>query len=315
MVNVPSYEELAAVERESAEHDTAQDTELAALAQRVGTLEARPVSSGAAAPWVGAYVGELNNPSPDYLALWRARQREWGPVPVRRCYDSSIKAPDKGAWLKVPGAVPAYSLKPPNGDTSGFISGQYVTAYQALVQALPYGSFLAVYHEPEDNLTGETFAALTARAYDDAKMVRPDLTFMYAAMAYQWEIGAQGQGNTATTDGWLDAAKLVDLVTVDVYASQADFKPMSQDAGFARWMTDIVAASGTPWGVTERGISDHAGDTARADILAEDWAYACRYGAQLFLYYDADWSGGNWLLDRPLELGVMGRIAAQGRVR
>ena len=266
------------------------------------------------APWVGAYVGDQANPSPDYNALWKARQREVGPLHIWRCFDSSIKTPATARYQRVPAPViPFYSLKPTNGDITGFAAGNYSAAYQTVVSGLPYGSYLAVWHEPEDDMTGTDFKLLTERAYADAKAVRPDITFSYIAMAYQWETNSKG--HTGSNAGWLEAARLVDLVAVDVYAPAEDYKPMAQDLGFQSWMTQIVAASGTPWGVTERGIYDGQGDTSRADVLTEDWLYACHNGAEMFLYYDADWDGGTYLLDGPASLAAMRGIAAQGRCR
>lgn len=293
--------------------------DVSAVETRVAALESEPapsptVAAASSAPWVGAYVGDASQASPDYLVLWRAAQRAVGPLHVWRCFDSSIKSdPVTCRFHKVPNVVPFYSLKPPNGDHSGFAAGNYTAAYQAVINALPQGAFMTVWHEAEDDLTGAQYLAMTERAYSDAKTVRPDITYTYTSMAYQWETNSKG--HTGTSDGWLEAAELVDMVTTDVYASAQDYKPMALDGGFARWMDDIVEPSGTPWGVSERGIHDLPSDTARADILAEDWLYACRNGAELFCYWNADWSGGNWLLDRPVEQALMRGIAAQGRAR
>lgn len=289
------------------------DVEIDALKVRVEALESVPPPEGPlTAPWVGAYVGQQTG-TPNYPALWKTAQREYGPLHVWRCFDSSIKTPVTARYNSVPGPVPFYSLKPPNGDVAGFTAGNYTTAYQSVVEGLPYGSHLAVYHEPEDDLTGSTFLSLTQRAYDDAKAVRPDVTFWYVAMAYQWETNSKG--NVGSVAGWLDAAEYVDAVGIDVYAPSTDFKPMSQDGGFARWFNEIAAASGTPWGVSERGVSGHAGETARADILAADWSFLCRNGGQMLLLWDADWDGYPYKLTGSAEKALMRGVASQGRCR
>jgi hypothetical protein len=307
-VLVATEDEVREVEREGNEHDAVQDAELASLAERVDALEARPAPT-VTAPRVGAYVGAETG-TVDYPGLWRAAQRSFGPLHIWRCFDSTIKAPASARYAKVPGPTPFYSLKPPNADRAGFAAGQYVTAYQTVVSGLPQGSYLAVWHEPEDDMTGDQFAALTERAYADAKAVRPDLTFCYAAMAYQWETNSQG--NVGSSAGWLDAAKLVDLVTVDVYANDWHYWPLATDAGMARWLDEIAAASGRPWGISERGIDSAAGENARIDMLMDDWLFACQHGAQMMLYWQANWTTGNWALTGATELAAMGRIAAQG---
>lgn len=284
----------------------ATDTELATSGGAPPTGSAR----AAAAPWVGIYVGDRGDTSPDYPALWQARRASMDPLRVWRCFDSTIRTPERARFRRLPGPIPAYSLKPPNGDHSGFARGRYSAGYRSVVSVLPRGAYLAVWHEPEDDLTGDEFLALTERAYADAKAVRPDVHFMYAAMAYQWRVNGQ---HTRSVAGWLDAAKLVDVVTLDVYASRRNFTPMASDAGFRRWWDEIVAPSGTPWGVTERGISDHAGQRARADMLLKDWRHAREAGAVMFLYWDADWSGGNWRLRGSVELAAMRRVVAEGR--
>lgn len=265
------------------------------------------------APMVGIYVGDQSTSTPDYAALWRARQRSYGPVPLWRCYDSSIKTPTTARFTRIPGAVPVYSIKPPNDDHGGFAAGTYSTQYKAVVEALPSDALVTVWHEPEDDLTGPEFLALTERAITDLREVNPDVGYFYCAMAYQWETNSQG--HTGSVAGWIEAAQMVDLVTVDVYASQSDFSPMEADVGFRTWMERIVVPSEVPWGVTERGISSHAGEAARTDMLIQDWQYAARHDAHLMMYYDADWTGGAWQLRTPMEVSAMRAIASQGAAR
>jgi hypothetical protein len=111
------------------------------------------------------------------------------------------------------------------------------------------------------------------------------------AMAYQWETNSKG--HVGSPAGWIDAAQHADAVGIDICAPQWDFHPIRKDRGFRRWATEIVEASGKPWGVIERGISGHAGGTARTDILADDWHHLTTTGATMLLYWQADWTGGN----------------------
>ena len=266
---------------------------------------------GVPAPMVGAYVGAQTG-DPDLAALWRAAQRAYGPLHVWRCFDGTIKPPEQARFTRVPGPIPFYSLKPPGGDHAGFAAGQYTQAYQAVISALPAEAVVTVWHEPENDMTGAEFAALTRRAYDDTKAVRADVTYAYAAMAYQWE---QVDGATADPSGWLEAARIVDMVTVDVYAPAWRLVPMGERDGFQRWWREIVEPAGRPWGVSERGISADQGEDVRINVLMADWEYACTHDAALFLYWDADWRGNSWKLTGAGEIAAMGRIAAQGRPR
>jgi hypothetical protein len=92
---------------------------------------------------------------------------------------------------------------------------------------------MTVWHEPENDMPGNRFAALTRRAYDDLKTVRPDVEYWTVAMAYQWETNSRG--NTGTPAGWVDAARHVDAVGIDIYAPHWDFQPVRNDRGFQRW--------------------------------------------------------------------------------
>lgn len=262
-------------------------------------------------PWVGAYVGHQHATNVDFQALWDQADQLIGPLTYWRCFDNTIRPPQTAKFTKVKGPRVFYSLKAPRGDVDGFIRGDYTTDYQTLVAALPGEAKLTVWHEPENDTEGEVFAALTRRAYDDAKTVRPDIEYWYIAMAYQWQ--ANSKGHTGTAAGWLEAAKYVDAVGIDVYAPRWDFAPLRGDRGYQRWRTEIGEASGKPWGVTERGISGHRGDAARADILADDWNHLTTEGATLLLYWQANWTSGNWQLSGPRETAQYRHIATAGK--
>jgi hypothetical protein len=262
-------------------------------------------------PWVGAYVGEQGKPNIDWQAAWDDADRAIGPLRYWRCFDNTIQPPREARFTAVTGARVFYSLKPPGGDVAGFAKGEYAAAYRRLVAALPADAKMTVWHEPENDLSGRRFAALTRRAYDDLKAVRPDVEYWTVAMAYQWETNSKG--NVGSAAGWIDAARHVDAVGIDIYAPRWDFRPMRADRGFQRWLDAIAEASGKPWGVIERGISGHAGHAARTDILADDWSHLTGGGGSMFLYWQADWSGGDWKLEHREETALYRRIAAAGR--
>jgi hypothetical protein len=196
-------------------------------------------------------------------------------------------------------------MKPPGGDINGFLAGRYDGALKAVIRVLPAGTKVTMYHEPEDNMSGQTFAALLGHFRTVVKSVRPELSVWYVAMAYQWQTNSKG--HVATNQGWIDAAKTADAVGVDVYARAGYFKSLADDAGFTRWWNEIKVPSGkADWGVIERGISNENGGAARAKILDDDWAFAKSHGLRTFLYWD---SGGDELTG-PQETAVYRSIAA-----
>jgi hypothetical protein len=287
---------------------------LAAGLTALGTDASSPSATTAAPlpvqtikPWVGAYTGCGGQCTKDPATLWREKNRLIGGGKLSYSRDFDDKIPDVGreAWRKVPSPDHFYSMKPPGGDINGFLAGRYDGALKAVIRVLPAGTKVTMYHEPEDNMSGQTFAALLGHFRTVVKSVRPELSVWYVAMAYQWQTNSKG--HVATNQGWIDAAKTADAVGVDVYARAGYFKSLADDAGFTRWWNEIKVPSGkADWGVIERGISNENGGAARAKILDDDWAFAKSHGLRTFLYWD---SGGDELTG-PQETAVYRSIAA-----
>ena len=289
--------------------------ELTALAGRVFVLESKPAEPKA--PWVGIYVGNQTGAS-DYQALYERAYLDLGHLSYVRCFDSTIKSdPATAAFTRFKGVKVHYSLKPINNDHAGFAAGNQSAAFKKVVSALPKGARLSVWHEPEDDMTGAQFLALTKRARDDLKAVRPDVELVYAAMAYQYETNSKG--NLTNVAPWVEAAKLCDSVSIDVYAPFNDYVPMEQDGGFITWKTKLVIPSGKPWGVTERGIDDKSGEAARMKILAADIRYVLNSDCSYFYYWNADWASNGvtygYALKGPNEKALYKTLSAQGRCR
>jgi hypothetical protein len=81
-------------------------------------------------PWVGAYIGQQGKPNVDWQALWDEADQAIGPLTYWRCFDNTIKTPEKARFSAVKGARVFYSLKPPGGDIDGFVRGEHKTPYQ-----------------------------------------------------------------------------------------------------------------------------------------------------------------------------------------
>ncbi|WP_129662805.1 hypothetical protein [Phytoactinopolyspora endophytica] len=265
-------------------------------------------------PYVGAFAGDDLPDDYDRQLWWDKAQEDIGRgrLTYRRVFDPTIPAVGEEDWRKTDAPCNFYSVKPPDKDVQGYIDGLYDDRLRALVEALPECTVFTVYHEPEDNMSGQTFYQLMSKTVDVVKSVRPDIEVWYVAMAYQWMTNSKG--NVATNDGWLDAAKIADGVGIDVYAPRWYFRSMEEDDGFWRWWDLIKVPSGKKWGVLERGISADYGEDARATMLRDDWKFSVRMGAEMFLYWhtnigmDEEW----WLLGKK-EQQVYQNMAAQGR--
>jgi hypothetical protein len=269
-------------------------------------------------PWVGLFVGNQSGPS-DYQTLFEQAYLDLGHLSYVRCFDSTIKSdPTTARFNLFKGVRVHYSLKPINGDYVGFATGKQSAAYKKLVSALPSGSRLSVWHEPEDDMSSEQFYQLTKIAVSDLKAVRPDVEFTYTAMAYQW--ATNSKGNVSDPTGWLSAAKLCDSVAIDVYAPEWNYVPLAQHTGFFNWMTKIATPSGKLWGIAEHGVDDHLGEDARMKILATDFRAILQSRCAFYQYWNADWTDKSgttygYALKGPNEKALHRMLAAQGRCR
>ncbi|NEE04396.1 hypothetical protein [Phytoactinopolyspora halotolerans] len=262
-------------------------------------------------PYVGCAAGRAGAYDPQ--EEWDKAQRDLGggKLTYRRAFDSTIPSPGGEAWRDADAPAHFYSVKPPGNDIQGFIDGRYDDRLRALVRDLPNGTKFTMYHEPEDNMSGQTFYQMFRRLYDVVNDERPRyVQVWYVAMAYQWQTNSKG--NVGTNDGWIDAARLADGVGIDVYAPDWDFTAIEDDGGYQRWRNLIAEPSGRPWGVIERGISGHAGESARRDMLSQDWEFAKANESKFFLYWQSD-RGGDWLLLGPAEQAYHRTMADEGR--
>lgn len=261
-------------------------------------------------PWVGAHAGCDSTCTKDPATVWNETNRliGGGRLSYSRDFNPTIPPVGKESWRKVPSPYHFYSVKPPADDINGFIAGRYDDALRAVIRALPAGTKVTMYHEPEDNMSGQTFAALLGHFRTVVKSVRPELSVWYVAMAYQWQTNSKG--HVTTNKGWIDAAKAADAVGIDVYASRSNFKTLADDTGFTRWWNEIKVPSGkADWGIVERGISNENGEAARAKMLNDDWSFAKARDVHIFLYWDR---GGNKLTGVK-ETATYRSIAAEGR--
>ena len=289
---------------------TAGLTALGLGASSASATKAAPLALQTTTPWVGAFTGCRGECTTDPATLWNEKNRliGGGRLSYSRDFDPTIPVVGKEAWRKVPSPYHFYSVKPPQEDINGFLAGRYDDALKAVIRALPAQTKVTMYHEPEDNMSGSTFAALLRHFKTVVKSVRPELSVWYVAMAYQWRTNSKG--NVTTNKGWIDAAKTADAVGIDVYAPRSNFKSLADDAGFTRWWNEIKIPSGkADWGIIERGISDENGEAARVKLLTADWSFAKAHGVRFFMY----WDQGKYELKGAKETAAYRSIAAEGR--
>lgn len=263
-------------------------------------------------PYVGCNASL--NTSHDPQEQWTKAQQEigGGKLTYRRSFDPTIPAPGGEAWREADAPAQFYSVKPPNGDVQGFIDGEYDSQLRAVARDLPNGTKFTMFHEPEDNMSGQTFYRLFQRLYDIVKDERPQyVQVWYVAMGYQWQTNSKG--NVGTNDGWIDAARLADGVGLDVYAPDWDFVAIEDDGGYQRWKQLIADPSGKPWGITERGIDSHAGEAVRLNMLQQDWAFAKANESKFFLYWQSNNGDRDWRLTGTDEQAYYRTMAAEGR--
>jgi len=289
---------------------TAGLTALGLDASSASAIEVAPLAVQTTTPWVGAYTGCGGTCSTDPATLWKEKNRliGGGKLSYSRDFDPTIPSVGREAWRKVPSPYHFYSVKPPQDDINGFLAGRYDDALKAVIRALPAKTKVTMYHEPEDNMSGSTFAALLGHFKTVVKSVRPELSVWYVAMAYQWRTNSKG--HVTTNKGWIDAAKTADAVGIDVYARAGYFKSLADDAGFTRWWNEIKVPSGkADWGIIERGISNDNGEAARVKMLNDDWSFAKAHDVRIFMY----WDNGKDELTGPKETAAYRAITGQGR--
>jgi hypothetical protein len=168
------------------------------------------------------------------------------------------------------GLVPFVSIKTDPVKTG---NGAYDSRFRDLARWLENkpDSYFVWYHEPEDNMTGPTFAKAFKRVRDVMKAANPKVKVGYAAMAYQW---GSSQNRTKNPAPWRVTA---DFYGVDTYSggTQPATAILSEHKPHTRWYDEVVRktpGASTKWGLTERGFKGSA-DQQRAKVIERETAY------------------------------------------
>jgi len=183
---------------------------------------------------------------------------------LRRKYDAVARK----SWAA--GLIPFVSIKTDPVKTG---NGAYDARFRELAKWLETKpeTYFIWYHEPEDNMSGPTFAKAFKRVRDVMKAADPSVKVGYCAMAYQWGSSRAATKNPAP---WRVAA---DFYGVDTYSggTQPSTAILSEHKSHQRWYDELIRktpGADTKWGLTERGFKGTKSDQQRAKDIDRETA-------------------------------------------
>lgn len=209
------------------------------------------------------------------------------------------------------GMIPMVSFKPEPGDVHAGLWTRYLAELGRFLAENGTPTVVIVYHEPEDNMAGETFAAMFNRCRLDLKNAHAGLAVGYSAMAYQWRPSSRPQ---STTDAAPWQRVEADVYGIDVYSGNTwpTETILPEHPGFIRWYDHMIRPyPGRKWTVTERGFK---GDpVTRAAAIAREAAWLV--GQPLcegYVYWNSPGTERDdmWLLDPDGEAALRHLVAA-----
>jgi hypothetical protein len=228
-----------------------------------------------------------------------------GALGIRRVFTSAGALPPADAvnCQVQQGAVLWYSFKTSCTPTA-VAAGSCDAQIQAVAAAMPAGSVLTYFHEPEDDMTGVQFVNAFKRVYQKAKAVNPAVTIVPVHMAYQWRPGStmvtnNGTGGDREIQDWIVPAGYADAYGIDLYwqASTRGSEPddpvsVGNDPRMLRWY-GAFGSLGRPLTLTEWGIDDDLGVRAsRGPAIRASQTWLAAHGFQVVCYWQLD----NWYL-------------------
>ncbi|MFF5083440.1 hypothetical protein ACFY36_40875 [Actinoplanes sp. NPDC000266] len=183
-------------------------------------------------------------------------------------------------------------------------AGSCDTEIQNIAAAMPAGSFLTYFHEPEDDMTGTQFVAAFSRVYLTAKAVNAAIFIVPIHMSYQWRPGSPGVTNNGTggdreIQDWIVPPLYADAYGFDLYwqASTRGSEPdnpvsVGNDPRMLRWY-NAFSGLGRPLTLPEWGIDDDQGVRAsRGPAIRASRAWLTARDFRVIAYWQMD----NWYL-------------------
>lgn len=153
---------------------------------------------------------------------------------------------------------------------------------------------LVIWHEPEDDMPGATFAPYFNRARAAIKAGWSDASVIYVAMAYQWapdRTGKSLKGHTDDVAAWRTVE--ADGYAIDAYNGRSFplVQILPEHPGFARWYDLIIRGTGRPWLVAERGfeVAGPADNAVRAATIRREtaWLLTGTAGCTGWVYFNS----------------------------
>jgi hypothetical protein len=228
-----------------------------------------------------------------------------GQLNIRRVFTSAGALPPADAinCQTAQGATLWYSFK--SSCTPAAVAvGTCDSEIQAIATAMPAGSFLTYFHEPEDDMTGVQFVNAFKRVYQRAKLVNAAVNVVPVYMSYQWRPGStlvtnNGTGGDREISDWIVPAAFTDAYGFDLYwqASTRGSEPddpvsIGLDPRMLRWYGAFSALS-RPLTLTEWGIDDDMGVRAsRGPAIRASRTWLTTHGFKVICY----WQHDNWYL-------------------
>ena len=264
--------------------------------------------------WVGAHVGEPDNSQASFLSA----SSKFGPFRVRRSFNPNLPdnirrsaaADDAANHL-----ITFLSVKPPT--ISGVAKGLYDSDITSLAKSFPtdHTTYLTMYHEPENDMTGPQFVSLFRHFYTKVKAANPHIKVGTVHMSYQWR---PGSSTTADEDSWWVGSAYTDFIGVDDYNEKTTSgrTTAATDPQFQRWF-NWAKTKGKPLAVVEFGRLESPSDAnARAnDLLAtESWLRNNNFFMFLYWHSTGPLAGGtvDWGLKSGPTATAMRAIASRG---
>jgi hypothetical protein len=228
-----------------------------------------------------------------------------GALGIRRVFASAAQLPNADAvnCHNNQGAVLWYSFKTTCTPVA-VAAGSCDSEIQAIAAAMPAGSVLTYYHEPEDDMTGVQFVTAFKHVYQQVKTVTTAVNVVPVHMAYQWRSGStkvtnNGTGGDREMRDWIVPPAYADAYGVDLYwqASTRGSEPddpvsIGLDPRMLRWY-GAFATQSRPLALTEWGIDDDQGVRAsRGPAIRASRTWLTTHGFQIICY----WQHDNWYL-------------------
>ncbi|WP_433064971.1 hypothetical protein [Dactylosporangium sp. CS-033363] len=228
-----------------------------------------------------------------------------GPLAIRRVFTANGSPPPADAvnCQLLQGGKLWYSFKTsctPPGVAAGLCDGEIAT----IAAAMPPGSYLTYFHEPEDDMTGVQFVAAFTRVYLLAKLTNPAVSVVPVYMSYQWRPGStkvtnNGTGGDREVQDWIVPSTYADAYGFDLYwqASTRGSEPddpvsVALDPRMIRWYS-AFGAQGRPLALAEWGIDDDQGVRAsRGPAIRASRTWLATHGFTIICY----WQHDNWYL-------------------